>query len=290
MPDFKPQDLKLFLKAQKMEISEYYIYKRLVLMSNPHNRAALNKLADDSLKHYDYWKKITGQDVRADKLRVWWYVWVSRIFGLTFGIKLLEQSEVEAEKLYTKLKKVNKDLDWIIKEEEGHEKIAQKLVDEELLKYVSSIVLGSNDALVELTGTLAGLTLALQNNQLIGATGLITGLAASLSMASSEYLSTKSEASVKNPKRAALYTGIAYVFTVLVLILPYFIFNNYLISLCATLLNAAIIILFVSFYISVTKEISFKKRFTENIIISFGVAILSFIIGYLVRTFLHLDV
>ena len=59
------------------------------------------------------------------------------------------------------------------------------------------MVLGLNDALVEFTGALAGYTFALQNTLLVAMTGLITGVAASLSMATSEYLSTKSEENAK---------------------------------------------------------------------------------------------
>jgi len=95
------------------------------------------------------------------------------------------------------------------------------MIDEERLRYVGSMVLGLNDALVELTGALAGLTLALQNTRLVAMTGLITGVAGSLSMAASEYLSTKSEGGVKEPFRASVYTGFAYVLTVIFLILPY---------------------------------------------------------------------
>ena len=51
------------------------------------------------------------------------------------------------------------------------------MIDEEKLKYIGAVVLGMNDALVELTGTLAGLTLALQNEKLVGVAGLITGVA-----------------------------------------------------------------------------------------------------------------
>ena len=67
------------------------------------------------------------------------------------------------------------------------------MIREKQLDYVGSIVLGLNDALVELTGALAGLTLALQNTRLIAIAGLITAIAASFSMAASEYLSNKSD-------------------------------------------------------------------------------------------------
>ena len=75
----------------------------------------------------------------------------------------------------------------ISEEEDAHEKELMSMLDEDRLKYVGSMVLGLNDALVELTGTLAGLSLALQDTKLIALSGLITGISATLSMMSSEY-------------------------------------------------------------------------------------------------------
>ena len=51
--------------------------------------------------------------------------------------------------------------------------------------------------MLEFTGALAGYTFALQNTRLVAVTGLITGVAASLSIATSKYLSTKSEGNAK---------------------------------------------------------------------------------------------
>ena len=52
------------------------------------------------------------------------------------------------------------------------------------------------------------LTLAMQNTRLIALSGLITGIAATLSMASSEYLSSKSEGR-PDAFKSATYTGIS---------------------------------------------------------------------------------
>jgi VIT1/CCC1 family predicted Fe2+/Mn2+ transporter len=81
--------------------------------------------------------------------------------------------------------------------------------------------LGLNDALVELTGALAGLPLAFGDVKIIALSGLITGIAASLSITASEFIFTSAEDTEKKLGRAALYTGIAYVLTVTLLILPY---------------------------------------------------------------------
>lgn len=291
MGSLPKETVEKILQLQQLEISEYQIYKNLTKrIKTQETKKVLTHLADDSLKHYQYWQKISQKEVPPDKFRVWFYSSIGKVFGLTFGVKVMENTEEAIRNIYEELARSNKEFAWIIDEEKKHEKEVVGLINEDLLKYMGSIVLGSSDALVELTGTLAGLTLALQNNQLIGATGLITGLAASLSMASSEYLSTKSEKTIRSPMRASLYTGITYVMTVILLISPYFISRNYYLSLALTLANAALIIFFFSLYTSITQDVSFKKRFLENLSLSFGVAFLSFFIGLIVRNFLHLEI
>jgi VIT1/CCC1 family predicted Fe2+/Mn2+ transporter len=151
-------------------------------------------------------------------------------------------------------------------------------------------VLGLNDALVELTGALAGLTLALQNVKLIALSGLITGIAASLSMAASEYLATRSEETDKNPVRAAIYTGIAYIFTVAMLVTPYLLIQNYILDLIIALVIGVVIIAIFNFYISVAKDEPFRPRFLEMAGLSLGVAVFSFIIGYFIRLWMGIEI
>jgi len=245
------------------------------------------------LKHYHFWKQYTQREVKPSRLKIWFYYVISRIFGLTFGIRLMELGEGQAQIFYSTISKVIPETQSVINDEESHEKQLISLIDEELLDYIGSVVLGLNDALVELTGALAGFTLAFQNSQLIALAGLITGIAASLSMAASEYLATKSEEkSSKNPLKAALYTGVAYIFTVCFLILPYLILGNQspLVCLTITLINAVLIVFIFTFYISVAKDLSFRKRFSEIVGISLGVAALSFVIGLMVRSFFNIDI
>ena len=286
-----PETLKKVLEAQKNEITEYYIYKELAeRVKHKKNKIVLNHIAVDEIRHYNFFKKISKREIDPDKFKIWWFSLITKILGLTFGIKLLENDEEKAQLSYDELVKHIPNAKKVLQDEEDHEKQLINLIDEEKLKYVGSIVLGLNDALVELTGALAGLTFALQNTKLVALTGLITGIAASLSMAASEYLSTKSEGSSKNPVKSAVYTGIAYIFTVFFLIFPYFIFNSIYIPLAFTLVNAVIIIFLFTYYVSVTKEVSFKKRFWEMVAISLGVAFFTFIIGYFVRSFFNIDI
>ena len=198
------------LAFQQNEITEYHIYKRLAKsIKEPENARIINQIAEDELGHYEEWKEYTNEDVKPKKWAIWFYYLISRIFGFTFGIKLMESGEKSAQVNYDQIREFVPEIDKWIEDEHKHEDALIEMLDEERLQYAGSVVLGLNDALVELTGALAGLTLALQNVELIALSGLITGIAASLSMAASEYLATRSEKTDKHPIRAAIYTGIA---------------------------------------------------------------------------------
>jgi len=228
---------------QRNEITEHFIYHKLARVSkSPQNREILEQIGDDELKHYQTWRSYSGKDVEPDRLKIWLYFLISRIMGLTFGIKLMERGEEDAQDHYQLLTTSIKEVDQIVQDERAHEEKLISMFDEEMLHYIGSIVLGLNDALVELTGVLAGLTLALQDGALIALTGSITGVAAALSMGASEYLSTKTEKTIKQPLRAAFYTGSTYLFTVLLLIFPYLVLANFYISLALTLVIAVLII------------------------------------------------
>jgi VIT1/CCC1 family predicted Fe2+/Mn2+ transporter len=282
---------RTILTAQRNEITEHFIYEKLSRsIKDPHNRKILERISRDELAHHDFWKKYTHEDVKPNKLKIWGYFLISRVFGITFGIKLMERGEEKAQATYEKISRFVPDAKSVVKDEDEHEKQLIDLIDEERLRYVGSMVLGLNDALVELTGALAGLTLALQNTRLIAMTGLITGIAGSLSMAASEYLSAKSEAGAKNPFKSSVYTGSAYVLTVLFLIFPYLLFMNFYFCLGFTILNAVMVIFVFTFYVSVAKDISFRNRFSEMTLISLGIAALTFGIGFLVRIFLNVEV
>jgi len=272
------------LKLQKEELDGHYTYLKLAkAIKDEHNADVVEHIAQDEMKHYQIWKRYTEKDTTPNKLRINFYYWLSKVLGLTFGIKLMERGEEQAQENYAALIDSIPEAKEILAEEERHEDELLGMLDEESLKYAGSVVLGLNDALVELTGSLAGLTFAFQNTKVIALAGLITGIAASFSMAASEYLSAKSEGGDKVPLRSAIYTGFAYILTVAILILPYLIAENYLVALLWTIGNAILVIAIFNFYISVAKDLDFKKRFLEMSAISLGVALFSFLIGDVIR-------
>lgn len=283
--------LKTVLAAQKSEINEHFVYRKLAQwVRGEENRKVLEKIAADELGHHNFWKSQSEQNVVPDVWAILKYVWIAKIFGITFGLKLMENDEGKAQKVYDKLAAAIPQAKEIEKDEAEHERLILNMLKESRLEYIGSAVLGLNDALVELTGALAGFTFALRQGSLVAAAGLITGIAAALSMASSEYLSTKAEAQGKNALFACLYTGTTYLVTVIILILPFLLLKNPFISLGISLCSVVIIIFAFTFYISVAKDLPFKKRVIEMLCISLGVATLSFGIGVLVRHFLGIDV
>jgi len=276
---------------QRNEITEYHIYMKLSNNLTGENRDVLRRIANDEKKHYDKWKEYSGKNVKPGKLKIFWYLLISKIFGMTFALKALEENEESAQEKYNSYISNLPDAEAIMEDENEHEKELLNMLDEERINYISSMVLGLNDALVELTGALAGLTLAIQNTAIVALSGFITGVAAALSMGASEYLSIKSDVSSnKHPLKSALYTGITYLITVIILIMPYLLIPNILIALGFTLIAAVLIILVFTYFVSVVKERSFKKAFFEMFSISMGVAAVSFAVGLVIREVFNVNI
>lgn len=281
----------MFLGFQTNEITEHHIYAKLAeATKNESNRQVLKKISEDEKRHYEFWKKHTGKDVKPNGWQIFKYYWIAKIFGLTFGVKLMEIGEEGAQNTYANVSQTVPDVKHIIEDENAHEQALLGMLQEERLRYIGAIVLGLNDALVELTGALAGLSFALQNTKLVAVAGLITGIAASFSMGASAYLSTKAEPNGKNALKSSLYTGFAYLVTVAFLILPFLLISNYATSLLISMGVAIVIIWFFNFYISVARDLSFKKRFLEMAGLSLGIAAITFGIGYLVRKFVGVEI
>lgn len=284
-----PATLKLALAAQRSERTEELVYRRLAARcADPANAAVLRDIAAAEAAHADFWKGISGREVGPSRLRVGFRAACAKLLGLTFTLKLMERGENRAQAGYAKLARFVPGLDKIARDEEEHERKLLGMLDEEGLRYVGSVVLGLNDALVELTGALAGFTLALGDTRIITLAGLVTGISAAFSMAASDYLSSKAEGDAK-AATSAVYTGVAYLFTVVLMILPFLLLSSKFLALGITLGIVILVIAGFNFYISVAKELDFKRRFLEMSLISLGVAAFSFGLGYLLKALLGIE-
>lgn len=287
-------DSRKILQSQLAnELTESEIYSRLaVLQKNEKNRKILESIARDEAAHALMIEEILDEKGTVKKFKAARVVLNARVFGLTFALKLMEKGENAASKTYKSVTCDFPQLAKIAEDEDRHESELIGILDDERLRNMGSIVLGLNDALVELTGALAGFTFALAEPVKIAKTGLITGLAAAMSMAASAFLSARADSCANGEDsqessscagKAALYTGIAYVITVFLLIAPYFVFSNVTCALVAMLACALGIIAFFNFYLSVARDSSFKRGFFEMAGISTAVALISYVIGYFLK-------
>lgn len=283
--------IEIISKMQQNELTESVIYKEIARFAKgEENKKTLLRLSDEEKTHCEIWKNYTGIELKPEKLKVFKYKLIARILGFTFAVKLMEKGEEASQKEYATISEEVNESVKIREQEEEHESALHEMLDEERLQYVGSMVLGMNDALVELTGSLAGFTFAMQNTRLIALSGLIMGISATFSMASSEFLAAKSEGRTDALKSCS-YTGIAYLITVALLIFPYLVLNNdnYMTALFSMIGIVILIIAGFTYYVSVAKGEKFKPRFLEMSLISIGVAVISFFVGVIAKRFLGVD-
>jgi VIT1/CCC1 family predicted Fe2+/Mn2+ transporter len=284
---------KKIIRFQQDEVDSAEIYGYIAerIEKNPANARILAEIAAEERKHAARWEAVSGIVLKPNRLKVAFFRFIARFLGLTFAVKKLEKGEAEGQAGYGTVLDEFPDVREIIAEESRHEDSLIAMIDEERLRYAGSVVLGLNDALVELTGALAGFTFAFQNTRLIAMTGLITGISAAFSMASSEYLSQRSDGDGSvSPGKSALYTGIAYIITVGLLVLPFFLTANFLVALGSTLAVVILIIIAFNYYLCTAKDLPFRRHFLEMLAVSLGVTVLSFGVGVLVKQFLGVEI
>ena len=284
--------MKKVLRFQRDEVNSAAIYLELSKrLKDEKNASVMEKIALEEQKHATKWQAVSGKTFKPSRFRMALFLFIARILGITFAVKKLEKGEAEGQSGYKSVLEEFPEVQPIIDEESRHEDMLISMIDEERLKYAGSVVLGLNDALVELTGALAGYTFAFQNTRLIAMTGLITGIAAAFSMAASEYLSQRSETdSGISPAKSSLYTGIAYIITVILLVLPFYLVNNYILALGITLSIVILIIFLFNYYLCTAKDLPFRRHFLEMLVVSLGVTAISFLVGILVKRFLGVDI
>ena len=286
-----PETMAIIRKMQQNELDEGIIYKKIAAFAGgKENRRTLLRLAKEEHAHCQVWKKYTGEELKPSRGKILFYTLIAKVLGFTFAVKLMERGESGAQEEYARLEEEVPESIAIRQQEEEHEQALLQMLDEERLQYVGSMVLGLNDALVELTGSLAGFAFALQNNRLIALSGLIVGISATFSMASSEFLAARSEGRTDALKSCS-YTGVAYLLTVVALIAPYLLLpaTAYVPALILMLAVVIAIIGGFTYYTSVAQDQPFKRRFAEMALISISVAVLSFVVGILAKKFLGVE-
>ncbi len=278
-------------QSSKDEYADFLVYKRLSELESDKNRKfseMLGRLADIEYNHYEFWiKYCPNRKPSVSNLKVSFIVLLRLVLGVTFAVKYLERDESKIIKRYRQLLDLilpedRKTLEQIILEEEEHEKELSNRFEELHVRYLGFVVLGLADALVEIAGIHAGSLGIYNSTELAGLAGVVAGAAASIAMASAAYAQAKTgfkgSATV-----SALYTGISYFITAVILATPYFLTKFMLQALFASLVLAVLMIAFVSFYSSVISGTVFRKDFAEITGIMFGATVALYLLGNVIR-------
>ncbi|MBI2830994.1 MAG: rubrerythrin family protein [Chloroflexi bacterium] len=287
--------IKTALRAQRNEITEYHVYRRLSSATkHPENKKILKQIADDELKHYAFWKKRTHRSESPYTFKIQLYYLIAKFFGITFAMKLMERGENRAQLVYKQMCEIESGLDEILNEEKKHEKLLVDIIDEDHLNYVGSVLKGINVAIVELVAMLAGLTLVFHDTHLIASAGLVAGIAMAMSLMGTDYLGNKTDTLFRNRmpdsggkyQKGPIYSGITSIVMAFFLAIPFLVLNDRFISLGFSVTVALMAIFLFNFYVSVTRDVSFLNKVREMAVISLGTAGLAFVAGHLVRAFL----
>lgn len=169
-----------------------------------------------------------------------------------------------------------------------------------LEKYIRPIVFGLEDGLVSTMGVVTGIAAGSQNKFMILLSGTIIIFVESLSMASGEYLSSKSEKELHesdkkdkkhhaNPKINSMFMGLSYMIGGGIPIVPY-IFLNLPSGIYFSVIATMIALFLVGFWKSrFIKRDGWKGGF-EMLVIAGASALVGFAIGYLGRIYFGVPV
>lgn len=130
-----PNVRKQILHAQQTEVTEYHIYKRLARESkNTNHKAILNSIAEDELRHYKIWMQYIGHEVEPNRWSMFKFYWITKLFGLSTGLKQMEMGERRAQINYNEIAREIPEAKQIAMEENEHEKKIFDLLKNKILK------------------------------------------------------------------------------------------------------------------------------------------------------------
>lgn len=275
-------------------MDDYEIYTRLSksrFERNQQLRRTLTKLATMELKHYRFWKQFCSPEekITVSRVKVNWILLLRLLLGVTFATRYLERNESQTIQKYKAAaslvpRKHRKRFGEMVSDEENHERRFSEQFEESHVKYISFIVLGLADALVEIAGIHAGSLGIYNSTELAGLAGIVAGAAASLAMASAAYAQAKTgfEGSAA---LSAVYTGISYFITAVILASPYFVTKSMVGALFSSLCLAVLLVAFISFYGSVISGTIFVRDFVEITSIMLGATFALYVLGMGIRYF-----
>jgi vacuolar iron transporter family protein len=262
---------------------------------NPNFKKALENIANGEGSHFEFWKTYAPDvKVSAKKLRAYFIVLIRLVLGLTFTLKFMERHEGKLHERYRRIAETipiedKARFQAMVESEEHQEDLLIAEIQENRVKYMSFIVLGLADAVVEISGIHAGSLGIYGRTALAGLAGIIAGMAASIAMGTAAYAQAK-QGFQGSAKWSAIYTGVSYMITAVLLALPYFLTGNMGEALATSLIVGVILVAAMTFYDTVVSARPFKRQFGEIAGIILAASLVLFVAGTLVGQYLGIRI
>ncbi len=276
--------------ACRDEYTDYNVYLALTKYEkNQKFKEALTGLGETERGHYEFWKKYAPDTrVSAIRLRIYFVQLLRVLLGLTFTLKFLERHENAVVRRYRQIQHLisledRVRFDQMLADEEQHENYLMEGIGEDRVKYMSFIVLGLADAVVEVAAIHAGSLGIYNRTEIAGLAGIVAGMAASIAMASAAYAQAQ-QGFAGSARKSAIYTGVSYLITAVLLALPYFLTGLQVTALASSLIVGMVLVAFITYYDTVVSGRAFKRQFTELAGIILGATAALYVAGLVIRT------
>ncbi len=282
----------------RIELTDSVIYSRLARLGPKKNeriRDVFQSLAEMESEHLEFLKKYTGgKEFGVKRFRLYLVLLMWRVLGVSFTVKYLEGHERDSIERFKRLAALipleNKAAFDIVVQEEGEQwKTFAEQVQSSYVKYISFIILGLADALVEIAGIHAGSLGIYNSTVLTGVAGIVAGAAASIAMASAAYAQAK-QGFEGSASLSAAYTGVSYFVSATFLAIPYFLTNSMGFAIGSSLFIGVWIIAITSYYNSVISSTRFMRAFVELAGVMFVATLALFVFGIIVRVLLGITI
>jgi len=278
------------------EFNDFTLYDRLskTVDENGSYATALRQLSATEHRHYEFWRKyVPDEKPKLATAKLYWTLFLRRVLGLTFATRYLDRHESKVVKEYQDLanhipESDKKEFDEMVADEREHEKEFSKMVESRAVQYISFVVLGLADALVEISGIHAGSLGLYSRTEFAGLAGIVAGGAASIAMASAAFAQAK-QGFPGSPRIAAVYTGVSYFVCAIFLATPYFLTSVMTYALGSSLTVAVILLAITTYYSVVIAIKPFARDFLEILVILLVATVALYALGYLAGSYLHLS-
>lgn len=298
-----------FLSRARNELTEHLVYGKLARREkNPANSALLEKLSAQEKSHYEFWKSLIEEDreghgqsdssksaaaISPRLLGLYGIPLLRTVFGVTFTTKFLETHEKTAIATYEAMRGAvpashRTRFEEIIADEKSHEQSLIGELREKRVAYIGFIALGLADAIVEITGVHAGFLGVTRSTLIAGASGIIVGFAAAISMGSAAYLQAKQDAT-QSAIASAFVTALSYLGSVILLALPYFLIRTMLTAFVISTSVGIVLLAGFTFYSATLADRTFAREFSESAILMLGTALATYILGNIIGGIFHLS-